>query len=1104
MTMEVDDDNFKRPAPPKEKKDKANFSIYEIFNFAQKEETDLNKVVKKMVEIFKSTEFNKFTADLRKCIQFVLCSQEKCKQVDKCLTFIIKFVMKIVSSDQVKTHQEKKNQNESKETQDNEDSEDDDEPNHPLLRYIFFFLFEINNVEDPLIRYRVCFLLAKLLAECSQIDDDIFDELSRTMLDRIQDKVASVRVQAVNAVYKLQDKTNPECPIKAAFKFHLAVDPSADVRRSVVRYIAINADTVSVILGRLDDTSDKVRKHLYLSIAKQNINNFTIRQRQTFIQKGLQDRNPAVRSAVENTLLPVWFSRKSHDYLEFLNSVDVEVFEKPALQALEILAKKDEKRSFAEQFESLLNDRYLIPLDQITPNKTLFWRFVTSYLAKEDRAGDEETLLEEDDQKLPKLTDFSKYIRAYYLNKEKEVEVWKQMQTDFNLIQLLTIVKLYDFKDEVGRSHIEQLCIDLLKCPHVTASELITAIVELFALVVRSDDTRLNIIAEVISDLREPLVNPVDDSPGTPSFTIVPPPAPGPRPHHFSSIQQARLTVDLDVMEEALREAVDEGDFEQAKDLCQKVSELKAKLAALGGGEATTPTQPQRKPPSEEEVAMEEDPAQNQRTVTNDPGVIRKCLRILIETFQIIHLDHLTPTLRSLAENVVIPSMMPENNDHWDVNEALAVRRDSVEALGLLCVLDEYLAVGRMPVFVVLLSNPAVTDICLKTIFDLLCKYGLEVFGINPMIDEYLTPPSGRTRVSDEAGLFRVNVETVTAEDFTPLIGMLVRLVDSEHRNRALVGLCKLLFIGRLRSSTLLSKLIVFWFSPDSSSDLYVQQQLGNFFSKFASVCPQAPNMLTEATLPSINLIAEAPPDSPLGEVDVDNALKLLIQLTCQQKCSPPKPHDVLARDILMSMIERKNKVNQLILIKALHKLEISYNCSDITEELLNLAKTAENTLRDKGAIQKMKVFRLFLENQMSNIQKSTLINTRNTMDAMDTRNTLSQHHSRASSQATSSMGNIIEEDDLVTEEDEASQNKAEELARRTSLLHLHSAGVVQEGSSDEDEGENGGEESFMSRRPIIPPTPEPSDVEDTDDDTASVCSEASRPKRMKRSQRRY
>lgn len=44
-------------------------------------------------------------------------------------------------------------------------------------------------------------------------------------------------------------------------------------------------------------------------------------------------------------------------------------------------------------------------------------------------------------------------------------------------------------------------------------------------------------------------------------------------------------------MEEALRVAVDEGEFQQAKELCQKVSELKAKLAALGGSENSTPSQ---------------------------------------------------------------------------------------------------------------------------------------------------------------------------------------------------------------------------------------------------------------------------------------------------------------------------------------------------------------------------------------------------------------------------------------------------------------------------------------------------------------------------------
>lgn len=47
-----------------------------------------------------------------------------------------------------------------------------------------------------------------------------------------------------------------------------------------------------------------------------------------------------VRSAVENTLLPVWFSRKGHDYMDFLDSINIDNnFEQSALKALETLAK---------------------------------------------------------------------------------------------------------------------------------------------------------------------------------------------------------------------------------------------------------------------------------------------------------------------------------------------------------------------------------------------------------------------------------------------------------------------------------------------------------------------------------------------------------------------------------------------------------------------------------------------------------------------------------------------------------------------------------------------------------------------------------------------
>lgn len=55
--------------------------------------------------------------------------------------------------------------------------------------------------------------------------------------------------------------------------------------------------------------------------------------------------------------------------------------------------------------------------------------------------------------------------------------------------------------------------------------------------------------------------------------------------------------------------------------------------------------------------------------------------------------------------NFSYSSMTSEDNQHWDVNEALAARRDAVEALGLLCLIDEFNAVERMPIFIVLVST---------------------------------------------------------------------------------------------------------------------------------------------------------------------------------------------------------------------------------------------------------------------------------------------------------------------------------------------------------------------------------------------------------------
>lgn len=51
------------------------------------------------------------------------------------------------------------------------------------------------------------------MGEEAVIDDELYSNIYDTMLHRLQDKVPSVRVQAVLALARLQDPRNKECPV---------------------------------------------------------------------------------------------------------------------------------------------------------------------------------------------------------------------------------------------------------------------------------------------------------------------------------------------------------------------------------------------------------------------------------------------------------------------------------------------------------------------------------------------------------------------------------------------------------------------------------------------------------------------------------------------------------------------------------------------------------------------------------------------------------------------------------------------------------------------------------------------------------------------------
>ena len=95
-------------------------------------------------------------------------------------------------------------------------NDDPDAVCHPFYEGLFDFLLSNHNVKSQAVRFRVCQFINRLLEELSEsasINAELFEKIYDAMLERIQDRIASVRVQAVVALQRLQDPTNKECPV---------------------------------------------------------------------------------------------------------------------------------------------------------------------------------------------------------------------------------------------------------------------------------------------------------------------------------------------------------------------------------------------------------------------------------------------------------------------------------------------------------------------------------------------------------------------------------------------------------------------------------------------------------------------------------------------------------------------------------------------------------------------------------------------------------------------------------------------------------------------------------------------------------------------------
>lgn len=71
----------------------------------------------------------------------------------------------------------------------------------------------------------------------------------------------------------------------------MEADPSVDVRTRVIQNIAVTQRTVPLIIGRLQDIKETVRKEAYKILSRLKPQKFSIIQRQIILSRGIADKS---------------------------------------------------------------------------------------------------------------------------------------------------------------------------------------------------------------------------------------------------------------------------------------------------------------------------------------------------------------------------------------------------------------------------------------------------------------------------------------------------------------------------------------------------------------------------------------------------------------------------------------------------------------------------------------------------------------------------------------------------------------------------------------------------------------------------------------------
>lgn len=883
---------------------KKPLQIQEAFQLAQKSHQNRAKLAVALKSTYSQLKDKEdFHEKFVHFLKYVMIIYKREPAVEQLVDFVAKFVTSFYQTEK-------------------EDGSEEGEEDNLLLNYVFNFLLESHDANSHAVRFRTCQLVNKILGnmpENAQIDDELFDKINEAMLIRLKDKFSNVRIQAVLALSRLQDPKDENCPVVNIYNTLLENDSNSEVRRAVLSCIAPSARTLPKIVGRTMDVKEAVRKLAYEVLAeKVHMRALSIAQRVKLLQQGLNDRSDAVREVMKKKLLQAWLQFTEGDILELLHRLDVENCPEVAVPVLNAVFSLSPLNDCVQNCK-YLDNRKLIPLENLTAENVLHWRCLCEHLKSKGEEG--EDLLE---QMLPEPAIYADYLLSYIQSmpvlgeeQREDFACFENLMTkEFIGQQLILIIDCMDTTEEGGRKHLLVLLKKILILP-ATSTALVSPLAERLLRIIKDDARRIQTIAEIVSEVREPIVSvdqPVDAA-----------------EIRKQQIKLAEIKVKLFEAKAALEECVTLQDFNKASVLKEQITELEHTKTNLI-------------------KEAEQCEINEMRVEKNDPETLLKCLLMCHELLKMMALSKgIDPTINEIIESLILPGV---------TNVHPAVRNMAVLCLGCCALQSKEFARQHLALLlqVLQIDNLKVKLSALKAIFDQLMLFGIEPFKARrdsePQSEEVHV---GTESCEEEGETTEKKEESATIHSFLQLLYGFLDSEFSELRTEAAEGIAKLMFSGRLISAKLLSRLVLLWYNPVTEEDTQLRHCLGVFFPLYAYANRSNQECFEEAYLPTLRTLLNAPATSPLAEIDISNVSELLVDLTRPSGLRPQAKksqeyqdltvHDNLALKICNEILMDPTAPDVRIYARALSLLEIS---SSSTENLLLLLDEILEKVKDK------------------------------------------------------------------------------------------------------------------------------------------------------------